>query len=272
MYGVGALLYYMLTGTTPSDGLNIQKHKIPTKLFNIIKKCLRHNRFRRYSSIDELEKVLKGLYKHEKTSKKQGNTSLTICIAGSDRRVGVTHLGMSLAYHLNHNGFKAYFKDLSTPDIISRLGESSEDRFLQSSNGLFTYKGLNIIPVYNETIDFDTAELVTNSDRPVVFINDCGTLDDSNTHSFHAADICILVGSGKPWEIRSMYKSMQYCNKNKTFFVVNLMSGTLFYRLIKDRNNIFIRMPYYYSWNIPGTIGKRFLEELTYEIIKRWKE
>jgi len=272
VYGIGALLYYMLTGSLASDGLNSRTSKIPTKLYNIIKKCLRHKQKWRYTSIDELMVALSRLYKHQKITNIKRNTSLTISVAGSDRRVGVTHLSMSLANHLNRNGFRSYYKDSSTHDIISMLRKSNEYKHLHNINGLFTYKGLNIIPAFNETIDFNEAELIYDSDKPVVFINDCGVLDDNNTHAFDNADICILIGSGKPWEIENMYKSMQLCNKNKTFFVVNLLNGALFYRLINSQSNMLIRMPYYYDWNIPGTVGKRFLEELTDEIKKRWKE
>ncbi len=272
IYGIGALLYYMLTGALSSDGLNIHKSQIPTGLFNIIRKCLHHKTEWRYSSVDELIKALNRLNKHKKIIKCNGNTSLTISVAGSDRRVGVTHLCMSLAFHLNHSGFKAYYKDLNTPDIITMLKESGDAKALACSNGLFTYKGLNIIPAYNETIDFNEAELVQSPSRPAVFIKDCGVLNEQTLSLFDEADICILVGSGKPWEISKMHESMQYCNKNKTFFVVNLLNGALFYRLIKEQNSIFIRMPYYYDWNMPGTVGKRFLEELTDEIKKRWKE
>lgn len=272
VYGIGALLYYMLTGALSSDGLDIHRSQIPTGLFNIIKKCLRHKKEQRYSSVNELKKALIGLNKRKKINNSR-NTSLTISVAGSEHRVGVTHLGLSFALYLNHNGFCAYYKDLNTPDISDLLKKSNDAGRLTLSNGLFTYKGLNIIPAYNETIDFDETELTACKKRPVIFINDCGMLTEHTSDIFNKADICILVGSGgKPWEITKMYESMKYCNKNKTFFVVNLLSGALFYRLIKRQNDIFIRMPFYYDWNMPGTIGKRFLAELTDEIKKRWRE
>ncbi len=191
----------------------------------------------RYSKIDDLKKALTKIYTREKISKNSENTSLTISIAGCDRRVGVTHLGMSLARFLTQKGYYS-----------------------------------SLLPAYNETIDFSEADTTNNIKKPTIIINDFGILNKENSDAFNSSDICLLVGSGKAWEFNALLKAQQFCNIKKTIFIVNLVNGSDFYRQIKSQNQFFIRMPYYYDWRTPGKVGNRFLEELTDEIKKRWKE
>lgn len=236
IYGVGALLYYMLTGSLSLSDPNLHKRKIPTKLLYIIRKCLRHQPGMRYQNIDDLKKALTKIYNHKKLSNNSENTSLTISIAGCDRRVGVTHLGMSLVRFLTKRGYHS-----------------------------------SLLQTYNDTIDFSEAD-IPNNNKPTIIINDFGILNKTNSDGFNSADICLLVGCGKAWEFNTLLKAQQFCNLQKTIFIVNLVNGSDFYRQIKRHNQTFIRMPYYCDWRIPGKIGNRFLEELTDEIKKRWKE
>lgn len=263
IYGVGALLYYMLTGNSPLTDNSLLKNISPKKLADIIEKCLRHHPKRRYRNVAELLNALRPLSNISKNTKKE-NTSLVISIAGTDRRVGVTHLAMSLAAFLNKNRAPCNLFERCTPGILFRLLESTEASCVKTKNGSFEYKGLKIFPQYNETIE--TAEF--NS----ITINDFGVLTPENRELFAQSDVCLLIGSGKAWEFKDICKLTKTLDSRKTIYIVNFTDGITFYRQTSRVEGTFLRMPYYDTWNSPGEAGKRFLLELTDEIKKRWKE
>ena len=123
IYGVGALLYYMLTGEMPLAGEVHGQKRIPKKIMNVIKKCMRHNPGQRYGSMKELSDVLQNIHLKSVVKKNKETTYLVISVAGADRRVGVTHLGMSLANYLEKKGYCCLFAEQTAPGILMKLLE-----------------------------------------------------------------------------------------------------------------------------------------------------
>lgn len=266
VYGIGAILYYMLTGKTPlSQNIN-RKKPFPRELASIIHKCLHHHPARRYQTVARLRRALQTFTQtisdNSVISRKQiqsENTSLVISIAGSDRRVGTTHLAMSLSVFFQNKGHPCLIKDRCTHGIIAGLLGSGELRNSYSNNGIYNYKGIHLFPQYSPVI------ADCHTDAYSVIINDWGHITPDKLEAFNSSDVCLLVGSGKAWEYGDLVALSVNCPAHKTVGIINFISGTSFYR-IKHQLTPYLRMPYYDDWLHPTPAGKHFLEQLSAEI------
>lgn len=269
VYGVGALLYYMLTGVLPPTGEVRSIKKIPKKLLNVIRKCMRHNPGQRYGSMKELSDALQKLYFKSVTKKSKETTNLVISIAGADRRVGVTHLGMSLANYLEKKGYCCLFAEQTNPGILMKMMECQSGRELCVKEGVFWYKGIRMMPYYGKTVDSEFEKIKKKGNKQVILIKDYGILCDEINEDYSKGDVCLLVGDGKPWEFTNFLEKISLTCSEKSFFVVNLADGALFYKLTKGQKDSFIRMPYFRKWWSPGRVGSDFLEALSCEILRK---
>ena len=152
IYGVGALLYYMLAGEAPPTKGKADFKKLPKKIRNVIKKCMHHNPGQRYSSIKELKGALQKINSKPENKKSKETTNLVISVAGVDRRVGVTHLGMSLAKYLAKKGYCCLFEEHIVHGILMKLLECRKED-LRVRKGVFWYKGIAMMPYYGKTVD-----------------------------------------------------------------------------------------------------------------------
>lgn len=269
VYGAGALLYYMLTGELPSTGEVSSIKKLPKKLLNVVRKCMRHNPGQRYGSVKELSDALRKIYLKSVTKKSKETTNLVISIAGADRRVGVTHLGMSLAGYLEKKGYCCLFAEQTVPGILMKMLECQNGREIRVKEGVFWHKGLRMMPCYGKTVDSEFEKIKKKGKKQNVLIKDFGILCDEINEDFSKGDVCLLVGDGKPWEFADFLKKASLMCSEKSVFVVNLADGALFYRLTKGQSASFIRMPYFRKWWSPGRVGNNFLELLSCEILKK---
>lgn len=269
IYGVGALLYYMLTGKLPLMGMDLCKEKLPQRLSNVIKKCMHHNPGQRYHSIKEVSNALKKIKLNSTIKKKEETTNLVISIAGINQRVGVTHLGMSLSKYLSRKGYCCLFAEQVVPGILMKLLECrKKEGGLSVREGVFWYRGIGMLPYYGETIEPEVEKIRKNK-KPIVIIKDYGCFNDEISRDYLQGDVHLLIGDGKPWEFSSFLKSIGKLRSEKAVFIVNFISGENFYKVTgKERHN-FIRMPYFTRWWAPGRVGNNFLEQLTCEILRK---
>lgn len=273
VYGVGALLYYMLTGKSPLTGKALEEEKISPKVKKVIEKCMRHNPKQRYSSIKELSGALQKINLKKINKENKETTILVISIAGTDRRVGVTHLGMSLAKYLGKKGYYCLYAEQTAPGILMKLLEChKEQKDLHVKEGIFWYKAVGMMPFYGKTIDIEINKLIRKGKKPTVLIKDYGCFCEENKKDCLKGDVCLLVGGGKPWEFEEFRKKTELLKDERVVSIVNLTGGEEFYRLTRQQRYGFIRMPYYSSWWAPGRVGSGFLEQLTDEIMKKRKE
>lgn len=270
VYGVGALLYYMLIGELPLTGKEPGINKIPKQLGNVIRKCMRHNPGQRYNSVKEVSDALKKISLKSINKKTKEITNLVISIAGVDRRVGVTHLGMSLAKYLERKGYYCLFTEQIVPGILMKLLECrKEERGLFVKEGVFWYKGVGMLPFYGNIVEPEIEKIKKRSKKPLVLIKDFGCFCDEISEEYFKSDIYLLVGDGKPWEFNTFCKKIDLMRSEKAVFIVSFISGRMFYKLTGKTEHSFIRMPYYSKWWAPGRVGNNFLEQITCEILKK---
>lgn len=190
IYAIGAVLYYMLTGTYPGETPAYSGSCMDKKLVRILRTCLQGDREKRYDSAERLCEELEQILKEEQGvfSKKQ-ILSLTIAIAGARSGVGTTHVAMGLAAYLRRQGFSALYEEENDSGGVRRFAahvNARADRY-----GIFRIKGLPMLPGYGEAVHLEPHPY------PIV-IKDYGTNRQAIREELF--DGVLVVCSGKPWE------------------------------------------------------------------------
>lgn len=204
IYGVGALLYYMVTGVSYQsktllwDKGNKSFKAYDKQLLKIIKTCLNSNLFFRYSSIDILKNKLlalnnKGL-KKLKSPKSYTNHSepIQIAIAGAQSRIGTTHLSFLITSYLNRKGISSIYIETNNSKHVYKILEQQKN--IRLSNGIYKVKSSIMLPSYKITLPIDISKYK-------IHIRDYGTLDQTNINDFLEGDIKACILGAKDWEL-----------------------------------------------------------------------
>ncbi len=128
-----------------------------------------------------------------------GCSNITIAIAGSDRRVGVTTTAFNLTCWINAHGGTACYLEANISKHLAHIIQ------------LFKPDKQGNAYVMNQIDFYLTPEL----NQPYNFIViDCGTLGDRTfQESFVNADLQLLCGSAMPYELPVFYKAMDRCRE-----------------------------------------------------------
>lgn len=199
VYGIGALLYFMVTGTICEDlneavfDTNIL---VSQKFRNIIIQCMAPKDKR----IKEAFLVARNLNEiiHNKLRKNEKKDllekPLVISVFGTEKHIGVTHFSLALTERLNQVGIKSVYQDESGKVIKSYYEKYDDCRLCQ---GMYSYK--EVIMTYSYS---DMISLPENINCKVV---DCSgkMLSDEYLECF---DVVILIAGGKPWEIQNSFE------------------------------------------------------------------
>ena len=117
IYSIGMLIYFLVSGREGFDPE--QEHidfavQLSPGLRKIAGKCLRHYPAQRYQTITQLERKLRRLRrKHvpgEERSVSSLDRNMVIAVAGSQHRIGTTHMVHVIAGWFNHMGCHAVYR------------------------------------------------------------------------------------------------------------------------------------------------------------------
>lgn len=230
IYGIGTLLYYLVTGNS-YDGKAQKIHKSYylksyQDLYSVIKRCLAFHPSLRYSKVSVLKSKLVYIKNH---TKNQTNNSITIAIAGSQERIGVTHLSLLIA---NYLGNRAVYIEAN------------------HSNHLLTIlNNRNLLDQRKEIVKVDKCHLVTDKDIKVdnkIKIIDYGMLSNENRVDFIKGDIKLIVLGGKEWELlRSEWALKMIGDMGGVMYLFNYLDGKAYQSIIKHMGLLqCLRIPY----------------------------
>ncbi|TAH67728.1 MAG: serine/threonine protein kinase [Anaerolineaceae bacterium] len=240
VYGIGMLMYYMITGKTLSASGETTEHidfinKSTKKLKRIISRCLRYNPSLRYASVSGLEQQLSAIIKKKKHFINPGS-SIEIGIAGAQTRIGTTHMSIRLCSYLSKQNLKCLYIEQNK----SRCLQHSGNRYmgLHKENGVIKMNGISMI-------DADNSKMMDLSGYNVV-IRDYGSLNMSNKEHFLQSDIKVLILGAKDWELGYSEEALEIVSEYKdVIFLFNFVDGRQFRQVIKNmmcRNCL--RIPY----------------------------
>lgn len=259
IYAVGILLLYM----TGNKDISLDGNKIGNRnIQQIIKKCIRHNKFQRYQSVELLKKELlkldqKSGNRLDQKSGKKINESLVINVMASKHGSGSTHFCLCLAKYLNDRDKKAIYEDCTGDNGIISIVRYADITL----EGLFKVNGIYILPDYNQCVQIKIQEqnTVIIRDYGINYGSDDKVLEEKL--QFHTEnEINIVIGSGKYYECEDLRKLLDKCH----ICVLNHMNGRQVYEFVSELQTEchVYRMPCVYDWTRQERAEIRMFEEL----------
>lgn len=250
IYGVGALLFFALTGTE-YQGENDLKGN--SRLIKVLRKCLHERPKDRYQNFEELKKDLEKLLKTE--TKKGGKASLTIVVAGAMERVGTTHFAIALTSWLNEKGPNAIYEEIGDRRVVDVLAQSDLAR---EDNGMIRIERFYGLPYFGTGIAEDC------NGFPIRIL-DIGMLspdmDDRKRRYLEEADTCFLVIGNREWENQSTLWALKQWNlPKKPTLLLRFGLTDCVYALLKEQKiREFYQVPFFRNiWKPEKEAGSFF--------------
>lgn len=243
IYGVGALLYYMVSGKSCEHSTSLWDNKrlgkCSKQLKSIIKTCLNHNQFCRYSSINILKSKLLVLNEKKKKNLKKSviREPTAIAIAGSQSRIGVTHLSLLVTSYLNQNGLKSLYVENNKSHHVNKILEQKKN--IRVKNGVFQLNNCYMIPSYE-------IKMPIKIDDYQCHIVDFGILNNDNIEEFLNMDYKAVILGGKEWELMYSEELIKLLYEEKNIkYLLNFLDSEKYITISKKLKDLpSYRVPY----------------------------
>lgn len=224
IYSMGALLYFLVTGVEywkDEETREKKRKQFPCsiKLQHIIEKCLKYNPSQRYQTMTQVEQKLKQMEKHIIVlQKKERRPSLTIAVAGSQNRIGTTHVSILLTSYFNHIKRKSIYIEGSKQGTVETIAEEYPNLYLK--HGSYKIKNCFMMPYilgFRKELELFYKDYIK--------IIDYGVLKDENREDFLSADKSILVAGAKTWEVSYTRTCMSKLEEKDVVYWFNFLNG-----------------------------------------------
>lgn len=225
IYGIGALLYFMVTGTSLTKGMEISKSNcnFSQSFRQIILRCIENSTNLRYESAQKLYEQLNYLQDYKCKAYKE-DKPLVISVAGIDRRVGTTHMCLLMNQFLSGYKITHIYQENNESNHIRNFAKLQSE--ISFSNGLFIFKKHRLMPKYGENV-----ELMLD-DR--IIIRDEGIYNSEKMYG----DLLYIVCDGSQWEIENTKEKLQKASKYDGIIwnFTNGLRKSIIYKMIQERN------------------------------------
>ncbi len=219
VFGIGALMFYMATGgetISYEEHFEAQKMKYEwncnERLTAIIKKAVSRGSRDRYPSVAALKDEL------TKAREKKGegaSRTYEIAVVGTGRRVGTSHLAISLCCYLNHTGYDCVYYDEMNVGILEKIREYN--KALKVKGDYYTYSDFKGCPTYGTAIEHE--EYCAD-----ICVRDYGSFNVDITDCLYGADMIFLVCGSREWELEETEYALKVLRAQRNLCVV--LNGT----------------------------------------------
>lgn len=229
VYGIGMLLYFMVTGKTAGKAGERMEHidfikNSPKKLKKIISRCLRYDSSQRYASVSQLEQNLSAIIKKKKYLMNP-ESSIEIGIAGAQPRIGTTHLSFRLCCYFSRQNIKCLYVESNRSRCLGHIESRYFD--LRKNQGIMRVRGIAMV-------NADNTKMMDISGYNII-IKDYGSLNMSNKEQFLQSKIKILVLGAKDWELGFSEEALDMVSEYKDIiFLFNFVDGKQYRQAIKS--------------------------------------
>lgn len=208
VYAIGAILYFMSTGTFPKSVKDENLRELEPKLSDLIRRCLKRSKEERYQSvtylIEDLQKLKIGIFGIKQMS------LLKIAVISSSHGMGATHVSFSLSSYLSRKGIPNLYMEKNNSGTAINL--ASYYKKYPDKNGMILVGGLNVMPMYGSCVKLEALQYD-------VLVEDYGT-DLDQVMDQEDLETVLLVCGGKPWEIKHTLEAIRYLSLKKELRVI----------------------------------------------------
>jgi serine/threonine-protein kinase len=236
IYSIGKILEYIIK----NNSINISNS---TNLIQIIKGCLEESPSDRFPNI---KSVISNI--HEKITEISSNhLSKTICVLGSQRRIGTTYTSLIVAKALERIGHSVLVRENNSSTSFDHLLERNNIKL--GGDNSYMIKGIHLQPASIEGNQLENYQYI---------VEDCGEI---NSERIPKADFYIIVMGTREWELCYTEKLIVRLNKvTNSLYVFNLTTDTMFSQIkYVLGKRCCIQMPYIKN---PFKLDKGFIKEI----------
>ncbi|MET3941334.1 serine/threonine protein kinase [Paenibacillus sp. PvP094] len=244
LYGLGALLLYLMTGGTYTEWIqgveSSIRSDVPRTYIPVVRRLLRQNPEERFQSADE---VRKELLRRPGITESNDSTTLTIsggtrviALTGASSGVGVTHTAIAISHYLERQQFKVAVIEMSPrSQSFARIQQVAQAGKPLSTGRQFAVDGVHY---WKQSGRADILSLLGGSYQFIVM--DLGSGQDQNRlEEFLRADLPIVVGSGAEWkqaEINAFVRSHHRYPRDKWIYCLPLAATDAVQRVRRTLN------------------------------------
>ncbi len=240
VYGIGMLLYYMATGISIKSNCreinNIDNTGYYSKkLKKVINQCLKYHPSQRFATVVELRRQLSAI-KSKNQPKPLKNQLIKIAVAGTQPRMGVTHLSFRLCRFLLEQKMLFLYQEKNNSECVWSIKNCYEQ--VELKDGVCLIEGIPMLPAL-QSIQSDL-----KNDR--ILVQDFGELTKENLPEFTAAQIKLLVSGAKDWELEYAERIIGMTAEYKEMiYLFNFLNGSRFQQVASSmENRKCYRIPY----------------------------
>lgn len=201
IYGIGALLFFMVTGKSLKSGYDLldSKKDISQHYKQIVQRCIDNRCEYRYSDASKLEDNLNNIDRSIEIS----NCPLIISVVGIEHKVGTTFISLKISEELSKKGYDVVYIENNSSNHIRKFAKYHSDCIY--SKGAFIYRGFRLVPKYsqNVTLEFDCD----------IVVRDEGVYDSNSVYEGYV----LAVGNSSEWEI---YTAKDFINTTDKYDVL----------------------------------------------------
>lgn len=246
VYGIGTLLYYMIMGKSydlESDYWKRKKNRLPCsrQLQKVIENSLRVSPIFRYPTVSILKKDLLELIQKKTLLSNLSGKSLSFAVAGTQHRIGTTHLALLLTSYFNYSGRMGIYIEKNDSTHISQIIKNYPN--IKNADGIYQLFDCNVLITSPCQIYTGLAEGLTNYKIKVL---DYGCLQEDNVEEFQKADVKLVVAGAKEWEVEATETALRLLKGNREVkYLFNFTNGKQFNKVTKFMDKLpCYRIPY----------------------------
>lgn len=192
IYAIGVLLYFMASGTIPTDREAIGDRRAVPSFYQVIGRCLQQDQRRRYTRAEELREQLAVLQGLPEAVGTEGDTSLVVAVWAARPGAGATHLAMGLSTYLNRLGISCLYEEKNEGRAVWEMAD--QDPRVRRIGSFYYKDRCPLCPMYGGAVGVAGEEFQ-------VRVRDYGYLERVEMlQAGEPSDWRLIVCGCRPWE------------------------------------------------------------------------
>ncbi len=222
IYSAGKLLSYMI-----SKSRDRELRKGQLKYLNAVaERACREKPADRYRSASAMKKALFLLKRREGKEKE----SFVIGLAGSGRRMGVTHFALACAAYAKKRGERVLYLECNENALTEQIAEKAKR---QEGDGIILYHKIHLAecPI---VLSPGKSNYFIGREKEYykacgysVILADFGVLTTENLQEFTRSDLCLFFAGEKDWELENTWRGLRWLSGFEEKLLVLLFGSSI---------------------------------------------